>query len=157
MRDSLDAAQSFWQNQVVNFNEDKQIDLFNFLGISSLKKGVIGILVIILSLILILLIFFFLEKKKQSPKDPLSLAAYKLLKRLENKGMGKYDFESFSAFLRRIAKEKNLLNQEEFFKTALFYEDLRFREKGNLDEAISAMKKLKVAKIHLSQQHKETI
>ena len=142
LRDSIDYVQSFWQNQVVNFDEEKQLNLFSALGFSSLKTGAIALLVFITALILILVIFMFWEKQKQLPTDPLSLAAFKLLKRLEAKGMGKYDFESFAAFLRRLALEKNLKNAEAFNNAALAYENLRYREKGDLKEAIKKIKAL---------------
>lgn len=133
LRDAIDAGQAFWQNWVINLNNDRQGSLLGLLGKFGLGAGIVILLIGGLVLGLLWLLWHLWRKRVHIEEDAVAKAMRRLLLRLEKRAWYKSRKESVSLFLRRIVKEKQPKHSTALLALADAYEQFRYQERG--DEA----------------------
>lgn len=135
----MNAANAFWQNWVIGFDEDKQSGLLEKLGLSKAKSIAWIIFLVILAILVVVLSVIFMRLRKRYEGDEVSRLMLKWLAELKRQEIHKQSSESFNQFLTR--HESALGNHYGLAKNIIIaYNQLRFSPQPKIDKQI--LKKL---------------
>ncbi len=130
MTNYFSAANTFWQNWVLGFNEEKQNNFLEKLGLSSLKESLWLIVIIPTGLLIYLFIVFQRRYKKYKNLDNIQKSMKLFLKKTTKLGLKKSNYQPFTDF---VSENKNILLEKQRYEKALsvvkIYNFLRFEKK----------------------------
>lgn len=142
LRDMVDAGQAFWQNWVINLNQERQGSLFGMLNWLGIGAKVFFAFMIGFLLLMLWLLWLWWHRRVQIEEDAVAKALRRLLSRLEKRGYYKQRKESMAMFLRRIVKEKQPSHATAYLALADAYERLRYQEQGDTDALLRQIRRL---------------
>lgn len=143
LRDSMDAAQSFWRNWVIDLDSDQQGSLLGQLGLQGLGGAALLMVMMIGLAILALLLYWWWQRRPREDQDALARAAQALIARFEKTGEVRYGHESVAVFLRRMAESGKAENAQTLLLAAQGYERVRYREEGDVAQLIGFLKRVR--------------
>lgn len=143
LRNAMDAAQSFWRNWIIDLDGAQQGNLLGKLGLASLGKAALALLLAGGLVALLLLLVWWWGKRPREDQDALARAAFEMLKRFERAGHIRYGHESVAAFLRRMAESQSGADRAYLLRAAQAYEAVRYRAQGDVAQSIGFFKRLR--------------
>ena len=141
LRSLWDATSTFWQERVVNFDEDDQNGLLEQLGLREMGKIALVALLVFGGLVLMLLLYFVSRRRPPLPGDRVAQLGQRLLDKWGELGEVRYGSESFSHYLRRLA-EIWPAQEPALLALAEAHERYRYYEQGDEAALLAQMKAL---------------
>ena len=143
----LDSANYLWNQWVVNYNTQKQLDFFKnwFKGFT--RETIILLLGIFISCTTLLLSYFFILKLKPKSVDPLTRDYLHFCKQLNKKGLHRLEIDTPQTFANKIILKHPELTDRINYLTYLYNETQYGNKKNNDDKIKQAMKRI-IKKIH---------
>lgn len=126
LRLAWDAANTFWNDQIVEYSADQQRWLASRLGISTLSGRTLGItLVIVLVAFFAILSAYLAWRFRTKARDPVVQVYEQLCRKLAREDLPKHAHEGPQAYLERVASQRPNLARE-LDEAKRIYVDLRY-------------------------------
>ncbi|MDO4642870.1 MAG: DUF3488 and transglutaminase-like domain-containing protein [Cardiobacteriaceae bacterium] len=143
LRNAMDATQAFWQDWVIDLDQDQQQALLKILGLQ--KYGAVPLVIILILLLLTggSLVYWLWTRRPRSDEDAVARLLRRKLLMLEKHGYSKATSESVALFFRRIAEKTDMKQRQYLLAAADSYERLRYRGDDNATHLLSLLKQIR--------------
>ncbi|HTQ36009.1 MAG TPA: DUF3488 and transglutaminase-like domain-containing protein, partial [Steroidobacteraceae bacterium] len=105
LRDAWEAAGAWWQEQVVNFNRAKQLDLLARLGLDRFDYGALGLLLLAGGALWMLLLVLLSGRAPRARRDALARLWERFIAMIRRRGVAVADHDGPDALRRRAQQQ----------------------------------------------------
>ena len=141
LRAAWDASNAFWQEHVVNYGQEDQDSLLQWLGLERFGRAALGPL-LVLGVGALLLLAWLWQRRRPVGGDRVERAARVLLARLERRGLRATTGETLAQLLRRGSAQQPPERAQRWQALARDYERYRYYEQGEESALLRALRRL---------------